>query len=105
MALAQEAAASTPTSSTPPAPSPAPTGSTGWCWAAEGAWLGVVTTGKSWLDVIAALDDLGIDEARARELGLRVYKVGMTWPLEPRGLEQARGRARAGRSWSRRSAA
>ena len=29
----------------------------------EGAWLGVVTTGKSWLDVIAALDDLGIDEA------------------------------------------
>ena len=57
----------------------------------EGAWLGVVTTGKSWLDVIAALDDLGIDEARARELGLLVYKVGMTWPLEPMGLEQALG--------------
>jgi indolepyruvate ferredoxin oxidoreductase len=57
----------------------------------EGAWLGVVTTGKSWLDVIAALDDLGIDEARARDLGLLVYKVGMTWPLEPVGLERALG--------------
>ncbi|MEK0081972.1 indolepyruvate ferredoxin oxidoreductase family protein [Benzoatithermus flavus] len=55
----------------------------------EGAWLGVVTAGKSWLDLIAALDDLGIDEARARELGLLVYKVGMTWPLEPVGLAEA----------------
>jgi indolepyruvate ferredoxin oxidoreductase len=55
----------------------------------EGAWLGVVTTGKSWLDLIAALDELGIDEARARELGLRVYKVGMSWPLEPVGLARA----------------
>ena len=55
----------------------------------EGAWFGVVTTGKSWLDVIAALDDLEIDDARARELGLLVYKVGMVWPLEPVRLERA----------------
>jgi indolepyruvate ferredoxin oxidoreductase len=55
----------------------------------EGAWLGVVTTGKSWLDLMVALDDLGIDEPRARELGLRVYKVGMTFPLEPSGLSEA----------------
>ena len=55
----------------------------------EGARLGVVTTGKSWLDVIAALDDLEIDDARARELGLLVYKVGMTWPLEPAALAAA----------------
>jgi indolepyruvate ferredoxin oxidoreductase len=55
----------------------------------KGAWLGVVTTGKSWLDLIAALDDLGIDQARARELGLLVYKVGMVWPLEPRALAEA----------------
>ena len=57
----------------------------------EGAWLGVVTTGKSWLDVIAALDDLGIDDVRAHELGLLVYKVGMVWPLEPARLEEALG--------------
>ncbi|MFZ1430521.1 MAG: indolepyruvate ferredoxin oxidoreductase family protein [Geminicoccaceae bacterium] len=55
------------------------------------ARLGVITTGKSWQDVIAALDDLGIDDARARQLGLLVYKVGMTWPLEPVALQQAVG--------------
>ncbi len=47
--------------------------------------LVIVTTGKSYLDVRQALDDLGIDAALAREIGLRVYKVGMTWPLEPDG--------------------
>ncbi|MBS0242510.1 MAG: indolepyruvate ferredoxin oxidoreductase family protein [Proteobacteria bacterium] len=48
--------------------------------------IGIITTGKSYLDVRAALDDLGIDEVRANEIGLRLYKVGMTWPLEPQGL-------------------
>ena len=55
----------------------------------DGAWLGVATTGKAWLDTVQALDDLGIDQARAEALGLRVYKIGMSWPLEPRALEQA----------------
>jgi len=48
--------------------------------------FGIVTAGKSYLDVRQALDDLGIDEAMAAEIGLAVYKVGMTWPLEPQGL-------------------
>jgi indolepyruvate ferredoxin oxidoreductase len=51
--------------------------------------LAVVTTGKSYLEVAEALDDLGIDAAEADRLGVRVYKVAMTWPLEPRGLEEA----------------
>ena len=55
----------------------------------EGAWLGVVTAGKSWLDLVAALDGLGIDAARAGGLGLRVYKPGLVWPLEPRALKEA----------------
>ena len=50
--------------------------------------FGIVTTGKSYLDVRQALDDLGIDEALAAELGLRVYKVGMAWPLEREGVRQ-----------------
>ncbi len=50
------------------------------------ARLGIVTTGKSYLDVRQALDDLGIDEARAAEIGLRVYKVGMNWPLDAEGV-------------------
>jgi indolepyruvate ferredoxin oxidoreductase len=49
------------------------------------ARIGIATTGKSYLDVRQALDDLGIDEAAAERLGLRLYKVGMTWPLEPDG--------------------
>ena len=56
------------------------------------AHTGVVTTGKSYLDVRRALLDLGIDERKARQLGLRVYKVGMSWPLEPQGaIEFAKG--------------
>ena len=57
--------------------------------------LGVITTGKAYLDVMQALEDLGIDEQKAGDIGLRVYKVGMSWPLEPvkthefaRGLEE-----------------
>ena len=57
--------------------------------------LGIITTGKSYLDVRQALDDLGIDENEAARIGLRVYKLGMSWPLEPiathefaRGLEE-----------------
>jgi indolepyruvate ferredoxin oxidoreductase len=45
--------------------------------------LGIVTTGKAYLDVRQALDELGIDETRAAELGLSLYKIAMPWPLEP----------------------
>ncbi|HEY9344166.1 MAG TPA: indolepyruvate ferredoxin oxidoreductase family protein, partial [Inquilinus sp.] len=48
--------------------------------------FGIVTTGKSYLDVRQALDDLGIDRALAAELGICIYKVGMPWPLEPTGV-------------------
>ncbi len=48
--------------------------------------VGVVTIGKSYLDVRQALDDLGIDEARCNGLGLRLYKLGCAWPIEPAGL-------------------
>ncbi len=50
--------------------------------------FGIVTTGKSYLDVRQALEDLGIDDALAAEIGLRVYKVGMVWPLEREGVRR-----------------
>jgi indolepyruvate ferredoxin oxidoreductase len=50
------------------------------------ARIGIITCGKSYLDVRQAMDELGIDEVKANQLGLRLYKVGMTWPLEPQGL-------------------
>ena len=47
------------------------------------ARLGVVAAGKSWLDVRQALEHLGIDERAAADIGIRVLKLGLTWPLEP----------------------
>ena len=49
------------------------------------ARFGIMATGKAYGDVRQALDDLGIDDATAAEIGLRVYKVGMSWPLEKEG--------------------
>jgi len=49
------------------------------------AQFGIVTTGKSHLDVLEALRLLGINQARAAELGIDLYKVGMVWPLEHEG--------------------
>ena len=57
--------------------------------------LGIVSTGKSFMDTLQALDELGIDESAAAQLGLRLFKVAMPWPLEPEGIvEFSRGLVR-----------
>ena len=43
--------------------------------------IGVITVGKSYLDVRQALDELGIDEVRCNDLGIRLYKIGCPWPI------------------------
>jgi indolepyruvate ferredoxin oxidoreductase len=48
--------------------------------------IGILTTGKAFADTMEALDELGIDAKVAAEIGLRLYKVGMPWPLEPDGV-------------------
>ena len=48
--------------------------------------VGFVATGKAYRDLRQALALLGIDEARALRLGIGIWKVGMSWPLEPIGL-------------------
>ena len=50
--------------------------------------LGIVASGKSYLDVLQALENLGIDERHAAEIGIRLLKVGMPWPLEPNGVRE-----------------
>jgi len=55
---------------------------------APNAKLGIATCGKSYMDVRQALQYLGIDDAEAQRLGLRVYKIGMTWPLEATGASE-----------------
>ena len=43
--------------------------------------IGIITTGKAYLDVRQAFDELGIDEVKCNDLGLRLFKVGCVWPL------------------------
>src|ERR1700734_162261 len=50
--------------------------------------IGIITTGKSYLDVRQAFDELGIDEIKCNELGIRLYKVGCAWPLSRRELAE-----------------
>lgn len=52
------------------------------------ARLGIATAGKAYGDVRQALVELGIDDAAARALGLRLYKIGMSWPIEVEGLRR-----------------
>ncbi|MFP5391653.1 MAG: indolepyruvate ferredoxin oxidoreductase family protein [Gammaproteobacteria bacterium] len=49
------------------------------------ARLGIAASGKSYLDVREALEALGIDDATASAIGIRLFKVAMPWPLEPVG--------------------
>tara|TARA_R110002049_G_scaffold262589_2_gene438665 strand:- start:9786 stop:13298 length:3513 start_codon:yes stop_codon:yes gene_type:complete len=49
--------------------------------------LGIVSAGKAYLDVRQALERLGIDKQRAEQLGIGLYKVGLTWPIEPEGMK------------------
>ncbi len=54
--------------------------------------IGIITVGKSYLDVRQALDELGLDEVKANDMGLRLYKVACPWPLSQRELvDFARG--------------
>jgi len=52
------------------------------------ARFGIITAGKSYSDVRQALLELGITDEVAKKIGLRLYKVGMTWPLEPQGVTE-----------------
>jgi indolepyruvate ferredoxin oxidoreductase len=55
---------------------------------APNAKLGIVASGKSYMDVLEALEQLGIDESNAAEVGIRLFKVAMPWPLEPEGIRE-----------------
>jgi indolepyruvate ferredoxin oxidoreductase len=50
------------------------------------ARYGIMASGKSYEDIRQALRELGITEEIAAKIGLRLYKIGMPWPLEPEGV-------------------
>ena len=43
--------------------------------------IGIITTGKAYLDVRQALDELGLDEVKCNDLGLRLFKIACVWPI------------------------
>ncbi|ORL55145.1 indolepyruvate ferredoxin oxidoreductase [Pseudomonas aeruginosa] len=45
--------------------------------------VGIVSAGKSWSDVRAALALLELDDSGAEAAGLRLLKLGLTWPVDP----------------------
>ncbi|NHZ61972.1 indolepyruvate ferredoxin oxidoreductase family protein [Massilia genomosp. 1] len=57
-------------------------------WDSPKPKIGIITAGKSYLDTRQALADLGIDEQAAADIGIRLYKIGMTWPLEAEGVHE-----------------
>ncbi|MCF3640377.1 indolepyruvate ferredoxin oxidoreductase family protein [Rhizobium sp. TRM95111] len=52
------------------------------------ARFGIIASGKAYEDVLEALRELQIGPAEMAEIGMRVYKVRMPWPLEPEGVRQ-----------------
>ncbi|HEV2957883.1 MAG TPA: indolepyruvate ferredoxin oxidoreductase family protein, partial [Xanthobacteraceae bacterium] len=52
------------------------------------AKIGIITVGKSYLDVRQALDELELDEVKCNQFGIRIYKVGCPWPLSQRELKE-----------------
>jgi indolepyruvate ferredoxin oxidoreductase len=50
--------------------------------------IGIITTGKAYLDVRQALDELGIDETKCNDLGLRIFKIACVWPISRQELAE-----------------
>jgi len=50
--------------------------------------MGIITTGKSYLDVRQAFDELGLDEVKCNEIGVRIFKIGCPWPIARQELAE-----------------
>ena len=50
--------------------------------------FGIVTVGKAHGDLLEALKLLALDEQDLHSAGISIYKVAMSWPLEPRGISE-----------------
>src|SRR5215468_54337 len=50
--------------------------------------IGVITVGKSYLDVRQALDELGLDDVKCNDYGLRIHKIACPWPISRRELQE-----------------
>ena len=55
-------------------------------WGKRGAKIGFAAAGKNWLDLLHAMNMLNIDENEAERLGITLYKIGQTFPLDMEGF-------------------
>ncbi|QOJ89564.1 MULTISPECIES: indolepyruvate ferredoxin oxidoreductase family protein [Pseudomonas] len=55
-------------------------------WRTNSPRLAIVTTGKAHQDVLQALADLDLGSEELKTLGVSLYKVAVSWPLETIGL-------------------
>jgi indolepyruvate ferredoxin oxidoreductase len=46
------------------------------------ARFGIAAMGKTWRDMLQALEDLGLDRGMLEALGIRILKVAMPWPVD-----------------------
>ena len=53
-----------------------------------GAKIGFVAAGKNWLDLVHAMQLLGIGEAEAERLGITTWKIGQTFPLDLKSFNE-----------------
>ncbi len=52
------------------------------------AWLGLISAGKNYYDLRHTLNQLGLDDEALRARGIRILKLGMSYPLEPHIIKQ-----------------
>lgn len=57
-------------------------------WKSKSARIGLIAVGKGYIELRQALADLGIDENKAAALGINLYKVVVSWPLESEGIRE-----------------
>lgn len=54
----------------------------------ENAKIGIISAGKTYYDIVEALDTLGWDQAFLNEKGIRILKLGVTFPLDSKLIER-----------------
>lgn len=57
-------------------------------WKHKDARIGLIAVGKGYMELRQALSDLGIDEKAAGKLGINLYKVVVSWPLEAERIRE-----------------
>ncbi len=51
-------------------------------WDSQVARFGIMASGKAYLDTRQALEDLGLGQQTCAQIGIRLFKVGVVWPLD-----------------------